>query len=231
MINQYSSNYPSKNRSVFDSFVAFDSNQEAKSLALQFAYETNGEDVLGITCNNIGNGATHLALCILNEIEKANMEQEIFYTGFERLEMNDNSINELTIFDKDWLNSKSLILIDSFYHTSNQEFKNRFFNVLSEVKTKIIFTYGEGIKVPLVTKEIRLSTPSKIDKELILKNVLTSGKINLENDIVDFLINQEHLSVRVLESLIISVQAQKTLGKKSDVESLRNFMTMNYSFN
>jgi hypothetical protein len=124
-----------------------------------------------------------------------------------------------------------LILIDSFYHTSNQEFKNRFFNVLSEVKTKIIFTYGEGIKVPLVTKEIRLSTPSKIDKELILKNVLTSGKINLENDIVDFLINQEHLSVRVLESLIISVQAQKTLGKKSDVESLRNFMTMNYSFN
>lgn len=66
MINQYSSNYPSKNGSDFNSFVAFDSNQEAKSLALQFAHETNGEDVLGITCNNIGNGATHLENLMLN---------------------------------------------------------------------------------------------------------------------------------------------------------------------
>lgn len=227
MINQLSSNYPSKNRSHFDSFIAFDSNQEAKSLALQFAHQTSGDNVLGITCANIGNGATHLALSILNEIEK-NTAQEIFYSNFERLEMNDNSINELTIFDKDFLNSKSLILIDSFYHTSNQEFKKRFFNVLSKVKTKIIFTYGEGIKVPLVTKEIRLSTPSKIDKELIIKNVLASEKINLEDEIVNFLVNQKHLSVRVIESLIITVQAQKSLGKKSDVESLRNFMAMNY---
>jgi chromosomal replication initiation ATPase DnaA len=227
MINQLSSNYPSKNRSHIDSFIAFDSNQEAKSLALQFAHQTSGDNVLGITCANIGNGATHLALSILNEIEK-NTAQEIFYSNFERLEMNDNSINELTIFDKDWLSSKSLILIDSFYHTSNQEFKSRFFNALSEVKTKIIFTYGEGIKVPLVTKEIRLSTPSKIDKELIIKNVLASEKINLEDEIVNFLVNQKHLSVRVIESLIITVQAQKSLGKKSDVESLRNFMAMNY---
>jgi chromosomal replication initiation ATPase DnaA len=230
MINQYSSNYPSKNRSDFDSFIAFDSNQEAKSLALQFVHQTSGDNVLGITCTNIGNGATHLALSILNEIEK-NTAKEIFYSNFERLEMNDNSINELTIFDKDWLNSKSLIFIDSFYNTSNQEFKNRFFNVLSEVKTKIIFTYGEGIKVPLVMKEIRLSTPSKIDKELIIKNVLTSEKFNLEDEIVNFLVNQKHLSVRVIESLIISVQAQKSLGKKSDVEFLRNFTAMNHSFN
>jgi hypothetical protein len=41
-----------------------------------------------------------------------------------------------------------------------------------DVKTKIIFTYNKEIKIPIVTKEIHLTCPSKMDMEIIIKNIL-----------------------------------------------------------
>ena len=69
MINQYSSNYPAQESASFNNFIAIDSNQAAKSTAIQFAHEATSYNVLGIS-SSVGNGATHLALAILNEIEK-----------------------------------------------------------------------------------------------------------------------------------------------------------------
>ena len=129
MINQYSSNYSAKSSANFDNFIAIDSNQAAKSSAIEFALKQTSYNVLGIS-SSIGNGATHLALAILNEIEKKDRTKEIFYSSFEKLAYNNSSINELTVFNTDFLNSKSLILIDSFYETSNKIFFNRFFDVL-----------------------------------------------------------------------------------------------------
>lgn len=69
MINQYSSNYSAKSSANFDNFIAIDSNQAAKSTAIEFALKQTSYNVLGIS-SSIGNGATHLALAILNKIEK-----------------------------------------------------------------------------------------------------------------------------------------------------------------
>ena len=142
MINQYSSNYPAQEFASFNNFIAIDSNQAAKSTAIQFALEATSYNVLGIS-SSVGNGATHLALAILNENDKRNKTKEIFYSSFERLVMNNPSTNELTIFNNEFLKTKSLILIDSFYETSNKTVVNKFFDVLKDVKTKIIFTYSK----------------------------------------------------------------------------------------
>jgi chromosomal replication initiator protein len=222
MKNKYPYNYPTQNFANFNNFIAVDSNQVAKSTAIQFAHETTNYNVLGIS-SSIGNGATHLALAILNEINEMNKTKEIFYSSFERLEMNNPSSNEMTIFNSEFLNTKSLILIDSFYETSNKPFSNKFFDVLKDVKTKIIFTYNKEIKIPIVTKEIYLTYPSKIEKEVIIKNILKREKSNLSLEIINYISDQIYLSVREIEGLIISIFAKETLGNIIvDIELVKN---------
>jgi len=222
MINQYSSNYPAQEFASFNNFIAIDSNQAAKSTAIQFALEATSYNVLGIS-SSVGNGATHLALAILNENDKRNKTKEIFYSSFERLVMNNPSTNELTIFNNEFLKTKSLILIDSFYETSNKTFVNKFFDVIKDVQTKIIFTYSKGIKIPIVKNEIYLTYPSKIEKEIIIKNILRREKSNLSVEIINYISDQINLSVREIESLIICIFAKETLGKfNADIKLVKN---------
>ena len=222
MINQYSSNYPAQEFASFHNFIAIDSNQAAKSIAIQFALEETSYNVLGIS-SSVGNGATHLALAILNQYDKRNKTKEIFYSSYERLVMNNPSANELTIFNTEFLKTKSLILIDSFYETSNKTVVNKFFDVLKDAKTKIIFTCSKGIKIPIVTKEIYLTYPSKIEKEIIIKNILKTEKRNLSVEIINYISEQINLSVREIEGLIICILAKEALGHfNADIELVKN---------
>jgi hypothetical protein len=137
--------------------------------------------------------------------------------------MNNPSSNEMTLFDTEFLNTKSLILIDSFYETSNKTFGNNFFDVLKDVKTKIIFTYNKEVKNPIVTKEIHLTYPSKVDREIIIKNILEKEKKNLSLEIINYISDQIHLSIREIEGLLISIFAKQVLGNfKPDIELVKN---------
>ena len=221
MINQYSSNYPAQEFASFNNFIAIDSNQAAKSTAIQFALEATSYNVLGIS-SSVGNGATHLALAILNENDKRNKTKEIFYSSYEGLIYNHADINESTIFNEDFLSSKSLILIDSFYESADQKINDRLFNVLKTVNTKIIFTYNRGTKVPIVQKEINLTSPSKLEKEIIIRNILKTEKMNLSLEIINYISDQINLSVRQIEGLIISIFAKEALGNFStDIELVK----------
>ena len=74
---------------------------------MQFASESTCYNVLGIS-STVGNGATYLALSILNEIEKRNHKKEIFYSSLNELLMNNQSKNELTVFNNEFLENKSV---------------------------------------------------------------------------------------------------------------------------
>lgn len=211
MTNKYSSTYPAKERVNFENFISVESNTIAKSTAVDFAVSLTLYNVLGIS-STIGNGATHLALAILNEIEANERGKEVFYSSFERLIYNSAKNNELTIFNKEFLNTKSLIFIDSFYESSNKTTSNRLFETLKTVDTKIIFTYSEGTKVPLVQKEIYLTKPSKIEKGIIIENILKAENISLSSDTINYISNQSNLSVREIEGIIISIFAKRALG-------------------
>lgn len=210
MINKYSSNNCAEVYS-FSNFVAIDSNETAKTTALEFAQTKTSYNVLGIS-SLIGNGASHLAFAILNQIEGIDNEKEVFYTTFERIHHNKTEFNELTIFNRDFLNTKSLILIDSFYQSSNTALNNRLFEVLKMVNTKMIFTYNKGIKVPIVQKEINLIIPSKIEKACIMKNMLTKLKINLSSDTIDYISDHINLSAREAQGLLICLISLKEQG-------------------
>ena len=78
MTNKYSSTYPAKERASFENFISVDTNTTAKSTAIEFALSVTPYNVLGIS-STIGNGATHLALAILNKIEALESGKEVFY--------------------------------------------------------------------------------------------------------------------------------------------------------
>ena len=116
-----------------------------------------------------------------------------------------------------------MILIDSFYETSNKTVVNKFFDVLKDAKTKIIFTYSKGIKIPIVTKEIYLTYPSKIEKEIIIKNILKAEEKNLSVEIINYISEQINLSVREIEGLIICILAKEALGHfNADIELVKD---------
>jgi chromosomal replication initiation ATPase DnaA len=224
MTNKYSSTYPAKERASFENFISIDTNTTAKSTALEFALSLTPYNVLGIS-STIGNGATHLALAILNKIETNERGKEVFYSSFERLIYNYSKNNELTLFNKEFLNSKSLILIDSFYESSNKEMSNKIFDVLKNINTKIIFTYNEGTKVPIVQKEINISRPSVIEKEIIIKQLLKSEKIDLCSESINYITGLTNLSVREIEGLVISIFAKKALGDTNpDIQIINNLL-------
>jgi chromosomal replication initiation ATPase DnaA len=224
MTNKYSSTYPAKERASFENFISIDTNTTAKATAIEFALSVTPYNVLGIS-SKIGNGATHLALAILKKIEANERGKEIFYSSFERLISNNSKNNELTIFNKEFLASKSLILIDSFYESSNKEISNKIVDVLKNVNTKIIFTYNEGTKVPIVQKEINISRPSVIEKKIIIKQLLKSEKMDLCLESINYIGGLSNLSVREIEGLIISIFAKRTLGDTTpDIQIVNNLL-------
>ncbi len=222
MTNKYSSTYPAKERSSFENFIALDTNTKAKSSAIEYAISRTPYNVLGIS-STIGNGATHLALAILNKIEANESGKEVFYSSFENLISNNSKNNEFTILNKEFLNSKSLILIDSFYLSSNKEISNKIVDVLTNVNTKIIFTYNEGTKVPIVQKEINISRPSVTEKEIIIKQLVKSEKMDLCSESINYIAGLSNLSVREIEGLIISIFAKRALGDTTpDIQIVDN---------
>lgn len=217
-----SNNYPTKESESFDNFIAIDTNTTTKSMAMEFALSRTPYNVLGIS-STIGNGATHLALAVLNKIETN--ENKVFYSSFERLIYNNPKINELTIFNKDFLNSKSLIFIDGYFESSQNEINKKIVEVLKNVKTKIIFTYIEGTKVPIVQKEINTSMPSVIEKEIIIKQLLKTEEMDLSSESINFIASISDLSVRAIEGLIISIIAKRKLGDTTpDIQIVKNIL-------
>jgi hypothetical protein len=88
--------------------------------------------------------------------------------------MNNPSTNEMTIFNSEFLNSKSLILIDSFYETSNKIFSTKFFDVLKDVKRNGASSATHG------NKSARLvNTNSKYDSGF--SEPLQNALANVEN--------------------------------------------------
>ena len=60
-----------KNHATLENFISIDNNLNAKNIAIEFAHGKSNKNVLTIS-SSIGNGATHLAFAIINEIENQN---------------------------------------------------------------------------------------------------------------------------------------------------------------
>ena len=217
MINTYSFTrhlqcYRMKNHATLENFISIDNNLNAKNTAIDFAHGKLNKNVLTIS-SSLGNGATHLAFAILNEIENQNKSKDIFYASFENFLAGYKNKNFQELFNEHFFQNHVAILIDSYYETSNQTKAKELINFLKNATIKIIFTCTNGVTIPIDSIEINLVTPSKIEKEYIIRNILKKEKQEFGPEIINYIASQEKLSVREIEAVIISSMANSFLLK------------------
>jgi chromosomal replication initiation ATPase DnaA len=205
-----------KNHATLENFISIDNNLNAKNTAIEFAHGKLTNNVLTIS-SSLGNGATHLAFAILNEIENQNKSKEIFYTSFEKILADFKNKNFQELFNNHFFQNHAAILIDSYYETLNQTKAKELIDVLKNATTKIIFTCTNGVIIPIDSIDINLVTPSKIEKENIIRNILKKENQEFGPEIINYIASQEKLSVRDIEALIVSAMARSFL-LKSDID-------------
>ena len=77
-------------------------------------------------------------------------------------------------------------------------------------------------KIPIVKNEIHLTRPTKMEKEIIIKNLLKSEKINFSLEIINYISDQNNYSVREIQGLVITVFARSILNnRKPDIEFVK----------
>jgi len=201
-----------KNLASIEHFISIDNNLHAKNTAIEFAHGKLNKNVLTIT-SSLGNGATHLAYAILNEIENQNKTKEIYYSSFENILADYNQKKIQDLFNANFFQNKAAILIDSYYETHNQSKAQELIEIFKKLTTKIIFTCTNGVTIPIDCNEINLVTPSKVEKENIIRNILKQQNQEFAPEIINYIASQEKLSVRQIEGLIIATIAQSFLLK------------------
>jgi chromosomal replication initiation ATPase DnaA len=152
---------------TFENFIATDTNAEAKQIAMDFAAGKSSLKTL-VIASSIGNGATHLACAIANEIKFNQNKDDILLISFESLVMKIKNEGELS---KEFLNSHSIIIIDSYYNW-NKKLSKYLISTLIDVNTKIVITCSEFTEVPVDNYRINLSLPIHSDRILILENLI-----------------------------------------------------------
>jgi len=202
-----------KNHANLENFISIDNNLNAKNTAIEFAHGKLTNNLLTIS-SSLGNGATHLAFAILNEIENQNKSKEIFYTGFENILADFKNKNFQELFNDHFFQNNAAILIDSYYETLNQTKAKELIDVLKNAASKIIFTCTNGVTIPIDSIEINLVTPSKIEKEYIIRNILKKENQEFGPEIINYIASQEKLSVRDIEAVIVSAMARSFLLKR-----------------
>ena len=199
-----------KNHVSLESFISIDNNLIAKNTAIEFANGKLNKNVLTIS-SSLGNGASHLAFAILSEIENQNKSKDIFYASFEKILADYKNKKFQDLFNDHLFKKHAAILIDSYYETCNQTKAKELIDTLKNATTKIIFTCTNGVTIPMDSVEINLVTPSKIEKEYIIRNILKKEKIEFGPELINFIASQEKLSVREIEALIVSSIARSFL--------------------
>jgi chromosomal replication initiation ATPase DnaA len=184
---------------TFDNFIAEESNIEAKQIALDFAKNKTKFKTLVIS-SSLGNGATHLACAIMNEVKLKQKKNNIFFVSFESLVCHIKDFGELP---KEFLNEHYLITIDSYYNWNNQ-LSNYLISRLKDVKSKMIITCSEFTDVPVENVRINLSLPNISDRFLIIENLLNREKFDLSKDVIDYITKSKGFnSIRALEGFFI----------------------------
>ena len=199
---------------TFNTFIATESNVEAKQVAFDYASDISNFQTLVIS-SSVGNGATHLAWAIVNEIIQNEELENYYFVSFERLMSDILKNGELS---KEMLNSKSVVVIDSYFNNDDKK-SNYLISTLEGVKTKVIITCNEETNIPVEQYRINLSCPNKNDREIIIHKQFTNLSIIHNQEIIDFIVEKDFTSVRILEGFLISLWAKSQLeNKKFDLK-------------
>lgn len=194
---------------TFNTFIATESNVEAKQIAFDYASDKSNFQTLVIS-SSLGNGATHLAWAIVNQFTQNKELENYYFVSFETLMRDISKNGELT---KEMLNSKSVVVIDSYFNWDNKKSKY-LISTLEGVKTKVIVTCNEETNIPIEHFRINLSCPNKNDRTTIIESLIIKLNIDYNKEIVDFIAKQNFTSVRILEGFVSTLWAKSYLENK-----------------
>jgi chromosomal replication initiation ATPase DnaA len=196
-------------RYCFENFIAVEHNLEAKRMAVDFASNEVICQTLVIS-STIGNGATHLALSILNKMKENLYLSHDDFAFFTYESLKNEFLIERTI-EPQFLNNKKAVCIDSFYDRGRDgvQILN---SILTNVQTKIIITCGEEIQVPIPHERIHLSCPSAQDQKIIIEKMFQQDDLLISDEVLKFIANLGINSIRRLEAFINSLHAQSILN-------------------
>ena len=191
---------------TFNTFIATESNVEAKQVAFDYASDKSNFQTLVIS-SSVGNGATHLAWAIVNEITQNEELENYYFVSFERLMIDISKNGELS---KEMLNSKSVVVIDSYFNNDGKK-SNYLISTLEGVKTKVIITCNEETNIPIEHFRINLTCPNKNDRTTIIEKILTKLSVVFNQEIIDFIVEKDFTSVRILEGFVSTLLAKSQL--------------------
>ena len=102
-----------KNHATLENFISIDNNLNAKNTVIEFANGKLNKNVLTIS-SSLGNGASHLAFAILNEIENNDNPKETFYASFENFlaDYKNKKFQELTLIPIE-INTQRIMFVQS----------------------------------------------------------------------------------------------------------------------
>jgi hypothetical protein len=201
---------------TFENFIAIETNLNDKLIAQSFSKGEINEKILFIR-STIGNGATHLALAIINDSNYPIVDCIIF-SSTEYLELKRKS--DISNFLKKLMNCNTIILLDSFYNCKGkEEQENQLMDVLMQSKAKIIITAQTEMNLKI--KHLKIETvnvSSQIERQLIIKNQLKRDQTKLTNSIVKQISEYNFQSVRELIGFIHTLIARHQLYGKNKLD-------------
>lgn len=195
----------------FESFIAEENNTEAKQIALDFALNKSNYQTLVIS-STVGNGATHLANAILNQMKE---QQNVNNDDFVYLSYDVFMYRHKGKIPSTHLKNKTAILIDSYYDRSNKGENQVLESIMKTSKTKLIITCSEETYVPGENKRIYLGCPSFNEKIVIIENLMKHYNVCISKEVIHFIASHDIPSIREIEGLLTCLFAKSTLENKS----------------
>jgi len=199
---------------TFESFISIDTHLNEKKIAQSFSNGELDEKVIFIT-SKCGNGATHLASAIINEIKYNTHECiQLYYEKYLLLN-SDYDISKL--FDK-LLNCKKVILIDSFFN-KDMEKERKILDVFVQSKAKIIITGSYKVNLQINHLKIELvNVHSQIERQLIIENFIKRNQSKLPISVVKQISKISFESVRELQNFVLILVLKKQLENKFKID-------------
>ena len=79
------------------------------------------------------------------------------------------------------------------------------------MKTKVIITCNEETNIPIEHFRINLTCPNKNDRTTIIEKILTKLSVVFNQEIIDFIVEKDFTSVRILEGFVSTLLAKSQL--------------------
>jgi chromosomal replication initiator protein len=215
---------------TFDNFIVGKSNELAYSAALSLASKNNGSNNTALfILSKTGLGKTHLSQAVGHHILLGKKKERVFYITAEDF-MQDMVFafknNSLDKFKNKYRKNCDVLLIEDVHFISgkkrSQDELVSVLDMLFDAGKKVIFTsHYLPYEIPKVSENLqsRLSyalvsdilAPDYKTRAKILKNKAKTNKINIPDDVIDYMAAELKENIRQLESGLLGVNAKASL--------------------